>query len=47
VIISRAKDRREIETALDGSDALFLVGCAACATVCRSGGEEQVFQMQE
>ena len=25
----------------------FLVGCAACATACKSGGEEEVFLMQE
>ena len=47
MIISQAKDCREIEAALEGSEHLFLIGCAACATVCKSGGEEQVFQMQE
>lgn len=34
-------------TALEGGDRVFIIGCAKCATVCKSGGEEEVFRMQE
>jgi ferredoxin len=47
MIISERKALAELEKALDGQQRLFLVGCAACATACKSGGEEQLFQMQE
>jgi ferredoxin len=47
MIISERKVLAELEKALDGQRKLFLVGCAACATACKSGGEEQIFQMQE
>lgn len=33
--------------ALEGRRRIFLVGCAACATACKAGGEEEVFRMQE
>jgi ferredoxin len=47
MIISRQKPLEEITTALAGSRSVFLIGCAKCATVCKSGGEEEVWQMQE
>lgn len=47
MIISEQKNRDELRQALDGQNRLFLVGCAACATACKAGGEEEVFQMQE
>ena len=47
MIISRQKNQDELKQSLDGLSRLFLVGCGACATVCKSGGEEEVFQMQE
>lgn len=47
MIISEQKSREELEALLEGKDRLFIVGCAACATVCKSGGEEEVFRMQE
>ncbi|PLX84162.1 MAG: 5,10-methylenetetrahydrofolate reductase [Desulfuromonas sp.] len=47
MIISEQKSREELLKALEGKTRLFLVGCAACATACKSGGEEEVFQMQE
>jgi len=47
MIISERKALAELEKTLDGQQRLFLVGCAACATACKSGGEEQIFQMQE
>ncbi len=47
MIISRQKPFSDILAALEGTDRLFLVGCAKCATVCKAGGEEEVWQMQE
>lgn len=47
MIISELKPFEELQAALTGSDRLFLVGCAACATACKSGGEEEIFKLQE
>jgi ferredoxin len=47
MIISKQKPVSEILAALEGNGKVFLIGCAKCATVCKSGGEEEVFQMQE
>lgn len=47
MIISAQKSKEELLQALEGKTRLFLVGCAACATACKSGGEEEVFRMQE
>lgn len=33
--------------ALEGGSRVFIIGCAKCATVCKSGGEEEVFRMQD
>jgi ferredoxin len=47
MIISQAKPIAELEEVLAPFGKLFLVGCAACATACKSGGEEEVFRFQE
>ncbi|SNB45921.1 methylenetetrahydrofolate reductase C-terminal domain-containing protein [Geobacter sp. DSM 9736] len=47
MIVSRQKPFTEILTAIGDSRTVFLVGCAKCATVCKAGGEEEVWQMQE
>jgi ferredoxin len=47
MIISEPKDRDELRQSLEGFERLFLVGCAACATACKAGGEDQVFATQE
>ncbi len=47
MIISQQKPFEEILSALGDSRSVFIVGCAKCATVCKSGGEEEVWQMQE
>jgi ferredoxin len=47
MIISELKPLEELHQALSTFDKLFLVGCAACATVCKAGGEEEVFKLQE
>ena len=47
MIVSRQKPFADILAALEGMSRIFLVGCAKCATVCKSGGEEEVWQMQD
>jgi len=47
MIISKQKPLEDILRTLEGYGSIFLVGCAKCATVCKSGGEEEVFRMQE
>jgi ferredoxin len=47
MIISEQKPKDELLSALAGKDRLFLVGCGACATVCKAGGEDEVFRLQE
>ncbi len=47
MIISEQKTKQELLELLDGMDRLFLVGCGACATACKAGGEDEVFQLQE
>jgi len=47
MIVSRQKPFEEILSSLAGCSAVFLVGCTKCATVCKAGGEEEVWQMQE
>lgn len=47
MIISEQKSKDELLLQLAEKDRIFLVGCAACASACKVGGEEEVFQMQE
>lgn len=43
--ITRQKALAEIEKMLEGDSRVFLVGCGTCATMCRTGGKEQVDDM--
>jgi len=47
MIISEAKPLAELHEALAPFGKLFLVGCAACATACKAGGEDELFRFQE
>jgi ferredoxin len=47
MIISEQKPFEEIKACLEGEEKVFIVGCGDCATVCQTGGEEQVKEMQE
>ena len=47
MIISSAKAREDLERLLSDYAAVFLIGCGSCATVCKVGGEEEVFATQE
>ncbi len=47
MIVSTQKPLEELLEQLDGIRKVFLVGCAKCATVCKAGGEEEIWKMQE
>lgn len=47
MIVSTQKPLEELLDQLDGIQKIFLVGCAKCATVCKAGGEEEIWKMQE
>ena len=47
MIVSTQKPLEQIVAALEGGQRVFIIGCAKCATVCKSGGEEEVFRMQD
>lgn len=47
MIVSQQKPLDEILATLEGITRVFLVGCTKCATVCKAGGEEEIWQMQE
>ena len=43
--ITRQKALAEIETMLEKDSKVFLVGCGTCATMCRTGGKDEVLEM--
>lgn len=45
MIITRQKDFEDILCAI-GNGPVFLVGCSECATLCHTGGEEEVIEMK-
>lgn len=47
MIFTESKPQEEILGFFKGRAPVFIVGCADCATVCRTGGEEEVRQMKE
>ena len=47
MIVSTQKPLEQIVAALQGGNRVFIIGCAKCATVCKAGGEEEVFRMQD
>jgi len=46
MIITKKRTRKQVLNSLKGSKAVFLIGCAQCATVCKTGGEDQVKEME-
>jgi len=42
MIITKQKAIKEILGSLEDAKKVFLVGCAQCATVCKTGGEEEL-----
>lgn len=47
MIITKQKPIDEILGFLKDTKRIFLVGCAQCATVCKTGGEEELARMKE
>jgi ferredoxin len=47
MIITKQKTQEKILELLKGAKKIFLVGCAQCATVCKTGGEEELEKMKE
>ncbi|MDX9703856.1 MAG: methylenetetrahydrofolate reductase C-terminal domain-containing protein [Candidatus Auribacterota bacterium] len=47
MIITSAKDKKNLLCVLEGYRSVFLVGCGSCATACNTGGEKEVLEMQE
>lgn len=46
MIITEQKPFEEILGFLEGEEKVFVVGCELCATLCQTGGEEQVKEMK-
>jgi ferredoxin len=46
MIITKKKEEKQILGYLKTSKRIFLIGCAQCATVCKTGGEDQLNDMQ-
>lgn len=47
MIIQKQKSYEDILKMLDGVDSVFVVGCSECATVCKTGGLEEVAAMKD
>ncbi len=47
MIITQQKPFEEIIGFLERSNAVFICGCSECATLCKTGGEEEVKQMKK
>jgi ferredoxin len=45
--ITRQKALAEIEKMLEKDSKVFLVGCGTCATMCRTGGKDEVLAMAD
>lgn len=46
MIITKQKDKKTILDYLKDDKKIFIAGCAQCATVCNTGGEEEVAEMK-
>jgi len=47
MIATKQKPFEEILSSLEGEQRIFIVGCGDCATICHTGGEEEVWAMEE
>jgi ferredoxin len=47
MIATKQKPFDEIVESLTGEERIFIVGCGDCATICHTGGEEEVWAMEE
>ncbi|GAJ01306.1 unnamed protein product, partial [marine sediment metagenome] len=46
MIITKQKDFDDLLTSID-KGPVFIIGCSECATLCRTGGEDEVLKMKE
>ncbi len=46
MIITKKKDRKELLETLKKHDNFFLIGCSECATLCGTGGQEQLDELK-
>ena len=46
MIITRKKDRKVLLENVKGYKSFFLLGCSECATLCATGGQEQLDEMK-
>ena len=47
MIISKHKPFDEILDYVKDAEKIILIGCGECATVCQSGGEEQLLEIKQ
>ncbi len=47
MVVTEQKSLEEILKSLEGKRKVFLVGCAECATTCKTGGEPELLAMKE
>lgn len=47
MIATKQKPFEEILESLQGEQKIFIVGCGDCAAICHTGGEEEVWAMEE
>ncbi|MEA3305557.1 MAG: methylenetetrahydrofolate reductase C-terminal domain-containing protein [Candidatus Omnitrophota bacterium] len=47
MIITKQKDKNEILKYLEGENKIFIFGCGECATICKTGGENEVYEMRK
>lgn len=47
MIATKQKPFEEILESLEGEKKIFIVGCGDCASLCHTGGEEEVWEMEE
>ena len=47
MIVTKQKPIDDILKCLDKVERIFIVGCAQCATVCKTGGEEDIKKIKE
>ena len=45
--ITEQKSLEEIDQMLEKDQKVYIIGCGTCATMCRTGGKEEVLQMRE
>ncbi|MCL0075139.1 methylenetetrahydrofolate reductase C-terminal domain-containing protein, partial [Thermodesulfovibrionales bacterium] len=47
MIITKKRDFQKLRENIKDCKSLFLLGCSGCATLCETGGEQQLIEMKE